>query len=112
MIPASPAIIAPPVKKQRAGNTTDDPIAARTESALNYRSERLHDLAQRYGTATRSQHQLPQQNGIPPPIMKSSIAPPNFRQPGASVRGDHLMEILVRVLTKKLPQSLKCSKHD
>jgi hypothetical protein len=87
MIPASPAIIAPPVKKQRAGNTPDDPIAARTESALNYRSERLHDLAQRYGTATRSQHQLPQQNGIPPPIMKSSIAPPNYRQPGASVRG-------------------------
>lgn len=57
-------MMAPPVKKQRAGNTPEDPIAARTQNAINYRSERLHDLAQRYGKATRAQQlQSSEQNG-------------------------------------------------
>ena len=89
MIPASPAVIAPPIKKQRAGNTPEDPLAVRTESALAYRSERLQDLAQRYGTATRSQNQngfLSSANG--PPIMKgAAMDPSSFRQAGGALRG-------------------------
>ena len=80
MIPASPAVMAPPVKKQRAGNTPEDPIAARTQNAINYRSERLHDLAQRYGTATRaqqSQHPAHIGNGY----SGSVAAPPQHHRP-------------------------------
>lgn len=89
MLPASPAMIAPPVKKQRAGNTPEDPIATRTESALAYRNERLQDLAQRYGTATRSQNQNGDHSSASgPPIMKgTAVGPSSFRQPGATLRG-------------------------
>jgi hypothetical protein len=91
MIPASPSVMAPPVKKQRAGNTPEDPISAVTESAINYRSERLQDLAQRYGTATRVQYPLSKQNGNCPPsgpsLVNSSVAPPQSRRPGESMRG-------------------------
>ena len=86
MIPASPAVMVPPVKKQRAGNTPDDPITARTQNAINYRSERLHDLAQRYGTATRAQQSHNAvQNGYGP--SSTSLAPPQSRRPGESMMG-------------------------
>ena len=87
MIPASPAMMAPPGKKQRAGNTPEDPIAARTQNAINYRSERLHDLAQRYGTATRAQQAQPSvHNGYS--HASSTVAPPQSHRPGENTRSD------------------------
>jgi hypothetical protein len=89
MIPASPAMMAPPIKKQRAGNTPEDPIAARTESALAYRSERVQDLAQRYGTASRAHNQngdLSSAN-VPSMMKGTAVGASSFHQSGAALRG-------------------------
>ena len=87
MIPASPAMMVPPVKKQRAGNTPEDPIGARTQNAINYRSERLQDLAQKYGTATRAQQPQPAtQNGYGAPA-SIAVPPQSRRVPPTAMNG-------------------------
>lgn len=106
MMPMSPAMMAPPVKKQRAGNTPEDPLTARTEEALSYRSERLQELSQKYGTGlARPPHGAGPPIGVRtsfgppstaayaatttggPPMIRATNIPQHSREPGSSMRG-------------------------